>query len=147
MTEVRTSSSNGRFATSGDAYVNIALGAGLTISFSDSISAFGFYGTDIGDFGGQLLLTMTNGSTVDVTVPNTVDSPDGALLFWGFIDTENSYTSISFSNTSGSDSFGYDDMTIGTREQIVPVPEPATILLLGIGLIGLAGASRRKIKK
>jgi len=135
LTEIRTSPGLGRFATSGTHYLNIALGDGFTLDFSAPISAFGFYGTDIGDFSGQLLLHLENGSTLDVIVPHTVNAPDGSLLFWGFIDSMNSYTHIDFTNTSGSDSFGYDDMTIGTQEQIVPtVPEPGTIALLGLGL-------------
>lgn len=32
---------------------------------------------------------------------------------------------------------------VGTN-QVAPVPEPATILLFGVGLLGLAGASRKK---
>lgn len=41
--------------------------------------------------------------------------------------------------TSFANSFGADNT--------IPVPEPATLLLLGIGMVGLAGFGRKRFKK
>lgn len=51
---------------------------------------------------------------------------------------------LPFSN--GASDKDYDDM-IYVVGRVAPIPEPATMLLLGSGLIGLAGFARRRFKK
>jgi len=48
----------GRYPISGNQYFDT--GSVFTITFSTAIAAFGFFGVDIGDFGGQVTLTLTH---------------------------------------------------------------------------------------
>ena len=146
--------SHGRWATSGEHYWET--NSNFNIRFSTAISAFGFYGTDIGDFGGAVILNYTNGTPTTVHIGNTVGAADGSFLYFGFYETDRNraFTSISFRNTNGDDWFGFDDMTIGTFEQItanatapVPTPEPSTILLSGLGLLWLARYGRKRFNQ
>lgn len=143
----------GRYPISGTNFYNAATGA-FTIAFNavGGISAFGFYGIDVGDYGGALRLELTTlgGDTVNVDVPVTV-SDDGetsaSVMYFGFYDLSTTYTSVSFLNTSGgSDVFGFDDFTIGTAEQVTPNPVsvPGSLPLLGAGLLALGLVGRRR---
>lgn len=136
----------GRYPISGDNYWEV--GSSFTLTFSEAISAFGFYGVDIGDFNGQVVLGLVNGGTTTINIGNSTNILGGSVLYFGFYDLDEAYTSITFQNTaSGVDYFGFDDFTIGTIENITPVPEPATLILLGTGLAGLALTSRKKFLK
>lgn len=134
----------GRFATSGTQIWETD--QAFSIDFSSPVAAFGFYATDIGDFDGTMSLTLTGGGTTGLTIPHTVNGPNGSLLFFGFTDTSQTYTSVAFGNTSGgSDVFGFDDMTIGDLQQVQAlVPEPSTLALAGLGLLGLCCVRRRR---
>jgi hypothetical protein len=141
-----TTNGVGRYAISGSKYWEVS--QNFTLTFSEAISAFGFYGVDIGDFDGQVVLGLANGSTTTMNIGNSTNILGGSVLYFGFYDLEAQYTSISFQNTAqGVDYFGFDDFTIGTINNINPVPEPATMLLLGAGLVGLCFNSRKKFLK
>ena len=143
----------GRFnTTSGGSQWWLAEGGGFTLEFDRPIAAFGFYGTDIGDFNGQLTVTLTDilSNVSTLTVNHTINGNDASLLFWGFIDDSTTYTRVEFGNTVPDlEGFGFDDFVIGDRGQVilpVQVPEPSTlaIALAGLGMLRAATLRRRK---
>ena len=142
----------GRYPHSGTQYIETS-SASFSISFSSPIAAFGFYGTDIGDFGGQLTLTLTDamGNVSMLTVPNTIGSggsTSGSNLYYGFYDLGDTYTNITFGNNSGgADVFGFDDMTVGSVQQVTPTtPLPGALPLFasGGGLLGFLSWRRKR---
>ncbi|MDO6416354.1 PEPxxWA-CTERM sorting domain-containing protein [Sphingomonas sp. BIUV-7] len=112
----------------------------LTISFTGGVYAFGFYATDVSDFGSALSVTFNDGTAGSYQVTTTAAKPDGNLLFFG-LTSDTAITSVSLKGAKASDGFGYDDLTIGAP---AAVPEPATwgMFIGGFGLVG--GSLRRR---
>lgn len=152
----------GRYAISSPNYLDATAG-NFTINFSAPVSALGFYGTDIGDFGGQLSLSLTptgGGAPVilNVNSNDALGNPgtgagsdqDGAVLYFGFIDTTGQgYSSITFNdNLSGIDAFGFDNFSVAWQQptgNTGSVPEPSSLVFVVGSLLGLAALRRRKV--
>jgi len=147
----------GRYSVGGGSNyweVEATQSGGFQVIFSQDIAAFGFYGTDIGDFGGTLSLQFLNDSNVvisTVVVPTAAANvADGSALYFGAIAANNNelFKSVRFVSTLGTgDVFGFDNLTIGAKEQVTSVPEPTTLALLSLGVLGFAAARRKSAKK
>ncbi len=131
----------GRFNTTPGGSKFLETSQNFTINFSAPVAAFGFYATDVGDFGGTLTLTLAGGTTKTVTVPSVPGTPPGGSVeFFGLIDTDDPFTQITFGDTQpGVDFFGFDDMTIGSIEQVNPngnAPDGGSTLMMLTGALG-----------
>lgn len=142
----------GQNATTGSNWWRTGAGNNFVITFDSPIAAFGFYGIDVGDVGAQLTLTLSSGSSIAIDIPHTVEAggpgsgQNGSVIFFGYIDEANPWTSATFSNLGGggADDFGFDDMTIGSIEQVNRTPEPGSLPLIAAAALAGFGLKRRR---
>ena len=116
--------------------------ATLTITFDTPIQAWGAYFTGLeSGVSGDLYIVYDDGSVVEHEIAGTTN---GGVQFFGFTDAGMSISQIILEErniSSSRDIWGLDDM------RYTPIPEPASMLMLGALGAGLAGARKLKRKK
>jgi hypothetical protein len=119
-------------------------GSPLTISLSGNYNALGMEIGELFRSRSFLFNLIGDGSTVlDSGSLNVVKASDFESIntsFYGWISYSTNLTSLTW---DGYEYEAIDNVIFGNTSSSA-VPEPATMLLFGIGLLGLAGVHRRK---
>jgi len=107
-------------------------------------NAIGFYLADASDQGATLTLTLADNTTymTELATAELDDENPSSLKFVSITSDMNIVNAkLTFDNNRDTnDGWGIDNVTLGK------LPEPGTLLLMGLGLLGLGAARRRAAK-
>lgn len=130
---------DGKWVPPVDQYLDNDLGTDLYFDFATTVSAFGL---QIGKTDSAVSLNAWDSAgnlieTVEVPVMTTWVNPNG---YFGISSLAGNISRVSLNVTA--DKLFVDDFAY--VETPTPVPAPVTLLLMGSGLLGLAGTRRNK---
>jgi hypothetical protein len=143
---------SGTYPTDGLNGISINSSNTFSISFSSRIAAFGYFGTDLGDFSNALTMHFFNGATLlnpsELAIQVPLSSKDGSEYFFGFIadNPAQYFDKVVFDSSKTGDAIGIDQIKIGTAAQIsAAVPEPSSLvgtLLFGGSIVAIKRRQR-----
>ena len=135
-------SNAGAFATDGSNYVSYQSGENESIvfTFDNEINAFGLDITDYGDFGSGNL-TFSN-SAGDMAVAGISGTQNGDQIFFGAVNTDFAFDTVTFTNTILGEGFGVDKI-YSAGSTVVPEPASVSVLLVG----GLCLLRRNRVQR
>ena len=125
----------------------------LNSVLGDTFELTSFFGAEFWRDGTANASTITLFATTDqgveltevFTLDNMLDGPDGAADFQKFYLTD-SFENLTSAKFVGNGAFSVDDIYGLTASEPLPVPEPSTLAIFALGIIGLA-ARRLKPSK
>jgi hypothetical protein len=131
-----TSPFSGRYSVSGNNWLDSMDAKEMSIGPAAGYNAMGFYMTDPNDAGGRFSI-----GGVDFDFNDIFETALGSgKIFYISIFDAAGLGGVSIFSNDPDDGYGLDNVTVGS----VAVPEPGTLALLGLGVLALILARKRK---